>query len=50
MLFQDMQGVYYKEKTVWLLIITISASELHVAGGYVDMECPGSQGRLTLPD
>lgn len=41
---------YLKEKGLRQLIITISTPELHVAGGYVDMECPGSQGRPTLPD
>lgn len=40
-MFLYIWGVFV-QKRVLQIIITISTTELHVAGGYVDMECPGS--------
>jgi len=39
----------YKEKAFWQLITTISGTHLRVAGGYVDMESPGSSRTTHTP-
>lgn len=38
-----------QKNTAWQLIITIRRIYLHVAGGYVDMKCPGSSRTFHTP-